>query len=387
MIIYNIRPPQKRRTANTLNLKGDQVFAVPKISRSLQIIFGVALMFLLVVPFGIWPVKKANAANTTLYVNTASTAGGNCSTNSTAAEDPNRACPSLFAAEALIPADITTGDNAGIWTIIAEGQAADTKAVVFSGTITDADHYIVVTTDSKATYGRHSGVWSDSKYRLVVSDGNAIAIGDAYVRLDGLQLANTDLTGFRSVLDYTGGTFTVGANRQDLSNTIIKGSGSATYSQYGISGNASNINLNIWNVIVYNIASVDSSSKGINAGGTTNIYNSTFIGGYYGIYRASGTLNCKNTYAGGSTHGDYEEVVNKTTCASSDSTGSTDLQSIAVNTTNFTNVSTSTEDYRLPGTGSALYNAGTNTSGESAPLNFTTDIKNTTRPSGVYWDI
>lgn len=46
-------------------------------------------------------VHNTYAADTTLYVNTASTAGGNCTTNATSGA--NRACATLSAAEALLP--------------------------------------------------------------------------------------------------------------------------------------------------------------------------------------------------------------------------------------------------------------------------------------------
>jgi hypothetical protein len=73
-----------------------------------------------------------------------------------------------------------------------------------------------------------------------------------------------------------------------------------------------------------------------------------------------------------------------TTCASSDTTGSTGLQNIAYDTTNFTNVTAGSEDLHIP-TGSALKDVGTDTSGDAAPMNFTTDIDGETR-SGT-WDV
>uniref|UniRef100_A0A6M3JTG0 Uncharacterized protein n=1 Tax=viral metagenome TaxID=1070528 RepID=A0A6M3JTG0_9ZZZZ len=73
-----------------------------------------------------------------------------------------------------------------------------------------------------------------------------------------------------------------------------------------------------------------------------------------------------------------------TKCASNDATGSeAGLQNIAHNTTQFTSV-TDPHDYRLPGTGSALYNTGTD-GPFAAPLDYTTDIQGDTRTST--WDI
>jgi len=68
-----------------------------------------------------------------------------------------------------------------------------------------------------------------------------------------------------------------------------------------------------------------------------------------------------------------------TTCGSSDSTGTSGLQNIPVSTATFVNVTAGSENWHLAGTGSGLYNVGTNTSGDSAPMNFTTDIDGETR--------
>jgi hypothetical protein len=117
-----------------------------------------------------------------------------------------------------------------------------------------------------------------------------------------------------------------------------------------------------------------------------NIYNCTIINtaAYPALWRQSETWTAKNCYAASNGGAAYSGTITKTTCASSDATGSAGLQNIVLNTTNFTNVTAGSEDFHLPA-GSALIDVGTDTSGDAAPLNFTDDIDGVTR-TGT-WDI
>jgi len=350
-------------------------------------VVGIAISAFLFFSFpNFWETKIAKAADTTIYVNTASTAGGDCTTNEITGD--YRACPTLAAAEALLPADITAGGSAGIWTIVVEGQTADTQPVVFSGTITNSTYYIVVTADSNATYGRHRGVWNSNKYRLEITDATAITVQNNYVKLDGIQIVTLSPTANSRNGIVQSGTLTNGGNLLEVSNCIIKGSGSGVYTQTGIYAGANYSTIDVWNTIIYNIATTGFSS-GISAGSYTgvsvSIYNSTVIGGVYSI-RSSGstpTLVVKNSYSSG-TLASYVNVDTLVTSASSDTSGSLGLRNIAVNAINFINVSTSTEDFHLP-SGSALVGVGTDTSGDSAPFNFITDIDGEDRRG--LWDV
>jgi hypothetical protein len=126
----------------------------------------------------------------------------------------------------------------------------------------------------------------------------------------------------------------------------------------------------------------------LNTCSSANIYSSTLIGGYVCIYRGAGTVTAKNVYAGSGGSACFSGTISQTTCASSDTTATgTALDSIAVNTTQFVNVTGGSEDFHLAGAGSALYNVGTDTSGDSSPLNFTVDFEGTSRPQAVSWDI
>src|SRR3989344_2719725 len=292
MIIYDIRSPQKRK----FNL-----WKFTAAITALVLIFG---------QFAFTP-GKARAADTTLYVNTASTAGGDCTTNATAGA--NRACATLSAAEALIPADITAAGSNGIWTIVAEGQNADTQTVTFSGTVTDATHYIKVTTDAAATYGRHIGVWNSTKYRLTVSNASAITVGENYVWIDGLQIQVTSANGnLQNPISFSA----IAVSPFWLSNSILRGHGNATYSEYGIGTSANGQSMVVWNSIVYGISTNASSRNIVQANtGTGTFYNNTIIGGTYGLRQVSGSIVAKNVYVGGSVSGDYSGIITMTTSA------------------------------------------------------------------------
>ncbi len=100
------------------------------------------------------------------------------------------------------------------------------------------------------------------------------------------------------------------------------------------------------------------------ADAVVNVYNSVGVGivtGFVDI-QAAGTVNLTNCY-GQSSASVYDAgsgTLNLTTCASSDTTGSTGLQSVAYDTTTFTNVTSGSEDFHLVD-GSPLIGAGTTT--------------------------
>jgi len=119
----------------------------------------------------------------------------------------------------------------------------------------------------------------------------------------------------------------------------------------------------MWNCIVFNVIGTYGIRVDNYGGEVLNLYSCTVIGSAtYGVRGASSTtINAKNCYSGGF-GSDYSSggTLNLTTCASADHTGtsSPDLHAIAVNTTNFTNVTAGSENFALPA-GSALIGVGT----------------------------
>ena len=224
---------------------------------------------------------------------------------------------------------------------------------------------------------RHNGRWVSSAYMISVTYSSTVIDARlAYMQFDGLQLyiPTANSGGNNEIFDLN----TSGTDRIDISNCLLKGFNSNTVFEIGIS--SQNCNVNCWNCIFYDFGT-DNYTNCISASGNLNVYNCTMICGGSGVYYG-GSLGqiciCKNCYAGGNGTGQSyfnngSGTMTLTTCASSDAYGSTNLQNIPVNTTNFINVTPGNENYGLP-SGSQLIGVGTNTSNSAAPLNFTTDI-------------
>lgn len=325
-------------------------------------------------------------AETTYYVDT-DVSGGTGDGSSWA-----NAYSSLNAAENARDADITGGN--AVRFLCRGSTNADTAAVTVQGWTTDSDSYVSIVADSE---DRHAGVWSDSKYRLVVSDAIGITIVEDYVRVDGLQIKVINPTAnARYCINYQ--SISVTNNEIWISNNILVGHGHATFTQDGINGNDNDAIVHSWNNIIYGIGSPAGSRCILANGAIFNIYSSTVIGGQHGIRNGTGTINVKNTFAGGSSAEDFlwgSGTLNKVNCASedgsADDTGANETATncdinIAIDTDTFVNVTGGSEDFHLAADGaSPLVDQGVDTSGEGAPLNFTTDIVGATR-TGT-WEI
>jgi hypothetical protein len=320
---------------------------------------------------------SAWAADTTLDVNTASTVGDQDCTTNTVGSTGTAACATLSQAESKIPANITAAGSNGIWTIMCSGSTDDATAVTVNGTTTDATHYIRIVGD-----GTPTGAWDADRYTLTNTVG-ALLIYDEFVRVENLQI---ELTGTGAGIYMMNINSVAAGATFHIANNIFKGrTGQTSYAETAMQLNDADATFYVFNNIVYVGTAASADANGINLiSGTAHVYSNTVVGGYRSIRQTGGTMTAKNNYAGASgAGGAYAGTITKTTCASSDTTGTTGLTEIAYNTTNFTNVTTGSEDLRLP-SGSALLNVGTDTSGESAPLNFTTDIGGETRST---WDV
>ena len=172
-----------------------------------------------------------------------------------------------------------------------------------------------------------------------------------------------------------------------IKNCILRLHESADYYGNGITLTGAGSSYVI-NCIAYrgNAAQANSNSITINGAGTFYVYNGTFIGGYNSFRRDGGTVYAKNCYARSNGGSAYQGAITMTTCASSDATGTAGLQTIALNTTNFTNVTATTEDFHLP-LGSALIGVATNLYND-ATYPFQTDIDGQDRGgAAASWDI
>lgn len=102
----------------------------------------------------------------TRYVNTASTPGGDGTTNATAGA--NRAYASLSEWEAARQAVLSDIEE-----VVCDGSTADTAAVTVDGWTATSTHYILIRGSAAS-----SGFWDTSKYRLSVN-GQALRIDEA----------------------------------------------------------------------------------------------------------------------------------------------------------------------------------------------------------------
>jgi hypothetical protein len=289
-------------------------------------------------------------------------------------------------------ANLVGSDNYATVEIDGTWSSADTAAVALAGITTDATRYLHIYTTAAA---RHDGKWNTGAYMLNVANNSAItkaAAGCDFVRIDGLQIgvsstnANYQSPIWNEYANTDGATWWV-------SNCILRGAGASDRRNPGLYVVDAQYTFNVWNTIVYNVGTLDHAynSGVICDAGTLNLYSCVVIGGKYGVVTNGGTINAKNVYAGGTLTEDFYRgsgTLAKTNCASEDQsaddtgTGETATNcvaaAVALSTDTFTNVTAGSEDFHLV-VGSALIGAGVTTSGESAPLNFTTDIDGDTR--------
>jgi hypothetical protein len=273
----------------------------------------------------------------------------------------------------LVSADLYASiEIGGTW------SSADTTAVVIPATVlASATCYLKIYTTAAA---RHNGAWDTGAYILQKTNGTTLINNCDYVWLDGLQIETASAAATRYCISMNNVNLTATNNWFYISNSIIKGHGHATYDCHLIRLDEDNVNAYVWNTIGFNNTAA-SGNYGVYVAGcaSVKIGSSVFIGGEYGIRRYSGgTVTAKNCYCGGALTADYGGTITKTTCASSDTTGDTGLQSIPVSAATFVNVGAGTEDYHLA-VGSALIGVGTDTSGDAAPMNFTVDIDGDSR--------
>lgn len=285
---------------------------------------------------------------------------------------------SLTAWEAAQQRNLVSADEIAVASI--ESSFNEIGNVTLSGWTTDSTRYISITVIPSC---RHNGTWDESKYFITGNvDDQAFNswVGNLYVV--GVQCSTG---GYERACFYNGPIGSAAYNVFDRciglssrSSGIIQcwysngSSGSKTYviNSIGISrSNTANAN----NAVFY-------------SGGSGNITAYSCIGvGGYNITKtvSSGTITAKNCYGGGSASTVYSGG-SLTTCASSDASGNIGLRTVAYSTVNFNSVTSGSENFRLK-TGSVLISSGTNTSGESAPLNFTNDIIGQER--GSTWSI
>ncbi|MDD4902432.1 MAG: choice-of-anchor Q domain-containing protein [Patescibacteria group bacterium] len=275
---------------------------------------------------------------------------------------------------------------------------ADTAVVTVDGWTTGADNYIkIYTPNDTATEvnqsQRHSGVWDDDKYQLVIADaasGTIITVKEDYVRIAGLQL--------RFLADSSSGNdFGIWGNAGGsdvdfrVSNNIIRGTYNAGGYLVGIvpAYEAGSGVVKVWNNLIYDFTGTHGQAFEIeDLEFFGYIYNNTTVNNDIGIrdHASDGSvvknnLSCFNTddfdvpRASSSVNNAYSQGIDP-------GENGLDISAYA-STTIFVNPSSG--DFRLKA-GSPVIDQGVNLSADSIiPFNY--DIQNQARPFGSAWDI
>lgn len=273
--------------------------------------------------------------------------------------------------------DLTAADKYFDVEIDGTWSSADTTSVTIHNYTTDSTRYINIYTTGTA---RHDGTPNKSgayflNNAIVVNNGQGTRPGNTLF-FDGLSMAYGIQFG-----DYTsaGGT---------VKNHLFYGVGPGV-SQYDTGGGGAAV-VNVFNSIFIRNGGDNYSATLIGIGSAVtaaNIYSCTFNGeGNSEVVGLNNYSTFKNCIVFG--HGSGRVDFSGTTTTSSDYNTSSDTSAPGANSKHEVTPTFEDEpgkDLHLSSTDTVAKDSGTNTSGESAPLNFTTDIDGDTR-SGT-WDI
>ena len=314
---------------------------------------------------------SAQAATVTRYINTASTPGGDGTTNATAGAA--RAYASMSEWEAAEQTNLVTDSDSHI--VHCEGTAADTTACSISAWTTGAANDITIQVDAGAT--RHSGEWSASHYRLYVANADAFTISEDHVNVYGLQIGLSASDGHRDdpiILT----SITAGGGIEFVT-CIVRGADNDTYSTILFVQNDNDTVLLLRNCLFYDAGS-NGSSYGLHGSGTGTItIENCTVGNCYRGIGLSGTVTETNVLVTGSDGEDWFNYAShtRTYCAGDDDDTSADEQGGAGNRVSQT--FTFSSGYLL-----ASNDAGARTYGTDLSGTFTDDIQGDTRSA---WDI
>jgi hypothetical protein len=322
----------------------------------------------------------------TRYVNTASSAGGDGTTNGTSGA--NRAYATLR--EAIItafPSSPTVLTDA--WTIWCEGSAADTQNLLqthWDHVQTSAANYLYIATTAA---NRHSGKWDTSKYRFEVTDSHIIYNNTpGHVRLDGLQgqiTCTTSIGGGTTYIPFRLSTQNVGVGLFDcdcrISNCIAKGVFSGGTDKIAGYYNSPFAETNGGKIRLWNCVASGCSTGFGAAWDQVTCYNCT---GWGNSDNFADPMILRNCLGANPTNVNYNSV--GTGGGMSRNNAASDATAPGLSPRNnqtFTFVDTATLDFDLLDADTGARNAGM--FDPSGVMLFTDDIKG--NPRGSFWDI
>ena len=290
------------------------------------------------------------------------------------------------------------------WNIACYGDAVDSTQTAINGWTAGESNYIRVFTPytlaEVGTSQRHQGTWNTSYYNLSVStDWYALDIVTPYVRLEGLQIETTSngnsATGLAmETADATGDV--------RVDSCIVRATGSGNGSRAFDSNDTTSTYL--INSVFHQMGTPGSNEENYaisGYGANIWIYSSVVTGGVgngtgigMGIRnRGNGTINIKNSAVFNNGDDFYTDTAttNVDYCASDDGDGTNpvDISPGATESDDWANafVDYVNGDFHIRDSSSVLYDAGTDTTSESVPLNFILDIDGEARAYSTSWDI
>jgi len=169
---------------------------------------------------------------------------------------------------------------------------SDTTAVVVDGWTTDATRYIRIYGVVSDKTASNTGKWVTDRYRLEgasASNGAALSILEAYVRVDSLQVSgDATSTNFLDVISF--GTNYPSAAYIEVTNCVVKGINDNYGSGVYIKDSAGKI----YNNVIYDMTGNTSYGIYTNVSyAQLDIYNNTFVNTDYGI-RGTAQVYAKN---------------------------------------------------------------------------------------------
>lgn len=265
----------------------------------------------------------------------------------------------------------------GSWT-----NPAGTNIAPNGSFVTDATRYIKIYTTAAA---RHSGKWSTTKFRIEASNTAILNNATGFVWLDGLQFK---LTASSATSDVYYASHPASSWLR-ISNCLAYGvaSGSQIICGYHSGSDIAHTTY-LWNNIFWDFISAGSNGIAIYGNEASPVlycYSNTVHNSEYGIFNL-GTMHAKNNGVVGGTTRYYNGGTFDGTKNSSDNNDALGTNPINGTPTfvDASNANHQLRDFHLQSSDTLWKNAGYDTSGESAPLNFTTDIDGDTRST---WDV
>jgi hypothetical protein len=314
-------------------------------------------------------------ANRTVYVDgttsgTPGTDGAHYTTFAAAISGEVGAAPNLVADSAILHIEISL-------------TSADTAAVDINGFTTNASFYVRAYTAAAA---RHNGIWNTSKYRLIVTDANALTLSDEYIRIEGLQIQTVSPTAIRNTVL---SIITTATSDLRLTGNLIRGNGNNTYQEFGLYTNDAACTMRIRNNVFFGFSNSNAVAIGCygTAASVWYVSNNTAIvpTGSFGLRVSAGTCTSKNNLcSGGTCFSQPSGTLTNTNCASSDATADDFGGSGNRVSQTFTFVDAGSFDYHLASGDAGAKDFGTDLSGDT-DMPFSDDIDGVTR-TGT-WDI